>query len=77
MKNKILILGIAISGLTIAQENIIADTNRENLLHAVVDTTKVAKIVLKTKICGGNTSKNVPCKNKTKHESGKCHHHRN
>ena len=29
-----------------------------------------------TNICGGNTTKNLPCKNKTKHESGKCYHHR-
>ena len=27
-------------------------------------------------ICGANTTKNVPCKNVTKHESGKCYHHR-
>ena len=27
-------------------------------------------------ICGENTSKNRPCKNKTRHSSGKCHHHR-
>ena len=27
-------------------------------------------------ICGENTSKNTLCKNKTKHSSGKCHHHR-
>ena len=27
-------------------------------------------------ICGENTTKNVPCKNKTKHKSGKCYHHR-
>ena len=27
-------------------------------------------------ICGENTTKNKPCKNKTRHSSGKCHHHR-
>ena len=29
-----------------------------------------------TLMCGENTKKNTPCKNLTKHESGKCHHHR-
>ena len=27
-------------------------------------------------ICGGKTKKNTTCKLKTKHWSGKCHHHR-
>ena len=26
--------------------------------------------------CGENTKKNTPCKLKTRHESGVCHHHR-
>ena len=32
--------------------------------------------VIESVICGENTTKNKPCKNKTKHSSGKCHHHR-
>ena len=54
MKNKILILGIAISGLAFAQLND----------QCIAFTTK------------GKQCKNIPCKNKTKHESGKCYHHR-
>ena len=37
----------------------------------VDSTTKILSVV-----CGKNTSKNLPCKNKTKHESGSCHYHR-
>ena len=68
MKNKILILGIAISGLAFAQLND----------QCIAFTTKGKTIWLQvvTGICGENTSKNIPCKNKTKHESGKCYHHR-
>tara|TARA_R100000152_G_C6772475_1_gene199393 strand:+ start:1761 stop:2051 length:291 start_codon:yes stop_codon:yes gene_type:complete len=31
----------------------------------------------KTVICSGITNKNKPCKRKTRHPDGKCHHHRN
>ena len=41
-----------------------------------VDTTIVEKKKIESKVCGKNTGKNLPCKNKTKHESGSCHHHR-
>tara|TARA_R100000329_G_scaffold30803_1_gene28511 strand:+ start:522 stop:785 length:264 start_codon:yes stop_codon:yes gene_type:complete len=27
-------------------------------------------------ICSGTTKKNAPCKSRTRHSSGKCHHHR-
>ena len=32
---------------------------------------------VKTVVCGRITKKNKPCKNRTKHSSGYCHHHRN
>lgn len=78
MKNKILILGIAISGLAMSQETVKLDSIIKDSIatKVVLDTTKITKIVVKTKVCGKNTSKNLPCKNKTKHESGCCHYHR-
>ena len=52
-----------------------------NTIPYVLDTTKVEVTVPTEKqsqstVCGKPTSKNIPCKNKTKHESGSCHHHR-
>jgi hypothetical protein len=95
MKNKILILGIAISGLTFAQKNdqCVAFTTKGTQCKLKVDfklsntchhhMNKIGKtngdtvwLQVVTDICGENTTKNVPCKNKTKHVSGKCYHHR-
>ncbi len=41
------------------------------------DSTHVKPVVLEAVKCSGITNNNVKCKNKTKHASGKCHHHRN
>ena len=41
------------------------------------DSTHVKPIVLEAIRCTGITGNNTQCKNKTRHESGKCHHHRN
>tara|TARA_R110000851_G_scaffold174482_1_gene320675 strand:- start:298 stop:549 length:252 start_codon:yes stop_codon:yes gene_type:complete len=82
MKNKILILGIAISGLAMSQETVKLDSiiKDSTITKVVLDTTKIAldttKIASKAVICGKNTSKNTPCKNKTKHVSKCCHYHR-
>ena len=37
----------------------------------------VKNVVSETVVCGGTTQKGGNCKHKTKHPSGKCHHHRN
>tara|TARA_R100000655_G_scaffold16736_2_gene36110 strand:+ start:2671 stop:2931 length:261 start_codon:yes stop_codon:yes gene_type:complete len=84
MKNRFLIIGLAMGSLSFSQ-NVVDSTS--NLVSSIsidsvqfkprtpdfkVDsTTKVLSVV-----CGKNTSKNIPCKNKTRHESGSCHHHR-
>ena len=41
------------------------------------DSTYVKPIKVKSVQCNGITDDNTKCKNKTKHSSGKCHHHRN
>ena len=99
MKNKILILGVAMSGLVMSQDvttiSSLTDstcigitTKNKNCKikikkgnfchhHAGQDTIKFPTVIIKpTVICGKNTSKNTPCKNKTKDTSGHCHHHR-
>jgi len=41
------------------------------------DSTYVRVAAIESVQCSGITKSNNQCKNKTKHESGKCHHHRN
>ena len=41
------------------------------------DSTYVKPVKVKSVQCSGTTNDNTRCKNKTKHTSGKCHHHRN
>jgi len=40
------------------------------------DPNYIVKVEVATAICSGTTKANKPCKVKTKHTSGKCHHHR-
>ena len=40
------------------------------------DSTYVKPVELEAVQCSGITKSNTQCKNKTKHASGKCHHHR-
>ena len=40
------------------------------------DSTYVKPTELGAVVCSGYTKSNTQCKNKTKHASGKCHHHR-
>ena len=40
------------------------------------DSTYVKPVELEAVQCSGMTKSNTQCKNKTKHVSGKCHHHR-
>tara|TARA_Y100000401_G_scaffold44395_1_gene33935 strand:+ start:14 stop:289 length:276 start_codon:yes stop_codon:yes gene_type:complete len=41
------------------------------------DSTYVKPVDIEAVQCNGYTKSNTRCKNKTKHPSGKCHHHRN
>ena len=40
------------------------------------DSTYVKPVNIESVQCSGITKSNTQCKNKTKHTSGKCHHHR-
>ena len=40
------------------------------------DSTYVKPVNIEAVQCSGYTKSNTQCKNKTKHASGKCHHHR-
>ena len=40
------------------------------------DSTYVKPVDIEAIQCSGITKSNTQCKNKTKHASGKCHHHR-
>ena len=40
------------------------------------DSTYVKPVNIEAIQCSGITKSNTQCKNKTKHVSGKCHHHR-
>ena len=92
MRNRFLILGIAMSGLAMSQTVKIDSTcvgitskGISCKIKVNIDTTNVChyhveggytSTVGTSVTCGENTGKNVPCKNKTRHSSGHCHHHR-
>ena len=40
------------------------------------DSTYVKPVNIEAIQCSGTTKSNTQCKNKTRHASGKCHHHR-
>ena len=63
---------LAMGSLGFSQNVVDSVKVKQDSIVSIVDS--VVKIT--TKVCGKNTSKNLPCKNKTKHESGSCHHHR-
>ena len=63
---------LAMGSLGFSQNVVDSIKVKQDSIVSIVDS--VVKIT--TKVCGKNTSKNIPCKNKTKHESGSCHHHR-
>ena len=83
MKNKFIIIALAMGSLGFSQglelDSTVVETSN-NTLPFVIDSTEVVTVPTKeeskAKVCGKNTSKNLPCKNKTKHESGSCHYHR-
>jgi len=90
MKNKFLIISLAMSGFAFSQVNIdstcVAITSKglNCKMKVNVDSTNLCHyhkngdyVKVLSKVCGELTKKETNCKLKTKHESGKCHHHRN
>ena len=88
MKNKFIIIGLAMGSLTFAQDSdgtcIGMTKDSTNCKIRVIDQDfcrfhggeKTEKIEIASTRCTENTSKGNRCKVKTKHESGICHHHR-
>ena len=92
MRNKFLIIGLAMSSLSFGQTKVdstcVGITSKGNIckIKVNIDSTKHChwhiKNVdnfnnkVKSTICGENTKKNTPCQLKTRHSSEKCHHHR-
>ena len=52
------------------------DKDSTNYCHYHINGNVFNGEKVESVVCGENTKKNTPCKLKTKHESGKCHHHR-
>ena len=93
MKNKFLIISLAMSGFAFSQNvsndstcvgitskglncKIKVNVDSTSLCHYHVNGNNIIKI--KSTQCDGiSKSTSNQCKLKTKHESGKCHHHRN
>ena len=92
MRNKFLIIGLAMGSLSFSQSQVdstCVGTTKKGTnckIKVNIDSTKYChyhldnkvfnKIKVESTICGENTAKNTPCKLKTKDSSGKCHHHR-
>ena len=91
MKNKFLIIGLAMGSLCFSQKVKIDSTcvgittkGKSCKIKVNIDSTEFCHYHVNGNvfnrppavICGENTSKNKPCRNKTRHTSGKCHHHR-
>ena len=92
MRNKFLIIGLAMGSLSFSQNQVdstcVGTTTKgtDCKIKVNIDSTKYChyhldnkvfnKIKVESTICGENTAKNTPCKLKTKDSSGKCHHHR-
>ena len=92
MKRKFLIISLAMSGFAFSQtvsvdSTCVAITSKGTncKIKINIDTTSFChyhkngnKILVKSTQCSGTSkSTNEQCKLKTKHKSGKCHHHRN
>ena len=87
MRNKFLIIGLAMSSLSFSQtqcneltkdsiqcKNTTKSISELCYLH---DANYVKEAKTTSVICSGTTKKGRNCKNKTKDSSGRCHHHRN
>ena len=91
MKNKFLIISLAMSGFAFSQTSVdstcVATTSKglNCKIKVNIDTTSFCHyhkngntIIIKSTQCSGiSKSTSNQCKLKTKHESGFCHHHRN
>ena len=86
MRNKFLIISLAMSGFAFSQTTCSGittkNTNCKNTVkvgnfcyHHGGTTIKLDKVV-SVQCSGTSKSTGKQCKLKTKHESGKCHHHR-
>ena len=89
MKNKFLIISLAMSGFAFSQSIdstcvAITSKNTNCKVKVNIDSTKFCNnhingnaIIIKSTQCSGiSKSTNNQCKLKTKDETGKCHHHR-
>ena len=89
MKNKFLIIGLAMGSFAFAQDvdgTCIATTSKGTNCKVVIKTgvhchhhggkTTKTVTVASAQCSGTSKSTNAQCKLKTKHASGKCHHHR-
>ena len=86
MKNKFLIISLAMSGFAFSQTVCSGITTKNTNCKNVVKVGnlcyhhggKTIKVEINSVQCSGiSKSTNNQCKLKTRHESGKCHHHRN
>ena len=79
MKKKFIIIALAMGSLGFSQGVLMDSVNIDSVKfkpRTPIFTIDTIPVIITSKICGRNTSKNLPCKNKTKHESGNCHYHR-
>tara|TARA_Y100001973_G_scaffold44306_1_gene65947 strand:- start:350 stop:631 length:282 start_codon:yes stop_codon:yes gene_type:complete len=92
MKNKFLIISLAMGSLCFSQNTCIGktksgencklkikSTNTTMLCHHHIKKTYNAGDTIWVRasvVCNAKTKKETNCKLKTKHWSGKCHHHR-
>ena len=79
MKKKFIIIGLAMGSLGFSQGVLMDSISIDSVEfkpRTPIFTLDTIPMIKTTKICGRNTSKNLPCKNKTTHESGCCHYHR-
>ena len=85
MKNKFLIISLAMSGFAFSQTNCVGMTTKNTNCKNIVKVGnlchhhggKTTKVKVESVQCSGTSkSTNERCKLKTKDESGKCHHHR-
>ena len=86
MKNKFIIISLAMSGFAFSQTTCSGITTKNTSCKIIVKVDslchyhggKTIKVEINSVQCSGTSkSTNSQCKLKTKHESKFCHHHRN
>ena len=73
MKKNFLMISLVMSGLAFSQD---VDTLTTDSVKVIEQVKTTGVITTTSTQCTGITKANDRCKLKTKHESGKCHHHR-